>query len=154
MMDYHRKYGAKTRIVRLFNVYGPRLNSDDGRVVSNFIHQALTGKDITIYGDGSQTRSFQYVSDAVAGIKSLMNSDCCTPVNIGNPNEFTIMELAQRIIKLTNSGSQLVFEKLPQDDPTQRKPDISKAKKVLGWEPKVELVDGLKKTIQFFKENL
>jgi len=153
-MDYHRQNNVKVKIVRIFNTYGPAMNPDDGRVVSNFIVQALKGKDITIYGDGQQTRSFQYVDDLVEGVIRMMNSknDFCGPVNIGNPDEFTILELAEKIIKLTSSKSKITFMPLPEDDPMQRKPDISLAKNELnGWEPNIKLEEGLLKTIEYFK---
>jgi UDP-glucuronate decarboxylase len=153
-MDYHRQNGVKIKIVRIFNTYGPRMNPEDGRVVSNFIVQALKNEDITIYGDGLQTRSFQFVDDLVEGMIRTMNtSDAFLgPVNIGNPVEFTMLELAQKIIELTNSNSKLVYFPLPQDDPMQRKPDITVAKNNLNdWEPKVMLQEGLKKTISYFE---
>ncbi|MBN2486952.1 MAG: SDR family oxidoreductase [Bacteroidales bacterium] len=152
--DYYHQNGVKIKIVRIFNTYGPRMHPNDGRVVSNFIVQALQNKDITIYGDGTQTRSFQYVDDLVEGIMRMMGTaDSITgPVNIGNPNEFTILELAEKVIQLTNSKSKLVFKELPQDDPSQRQPDISLAKKVLNnWEPKIQLNEGLEKTIAYFQ---
>lgn len=148
--DYHRQYGVDIRIARIFNTYGPRMAKDDGRVVSNFIIQALKGEDITIYGDGKQTRSFQYVDDLIEGLLVLMNSDIHTPVNIGNPGEFTMLELARLIIELTGSKSELVFKDLPSDDPRQRKPDITLAQS-LGWSPVIPLKIGLKKTIEYFK---
>ena len=141
--------------MRIFNTYGPRMDMGDGRVVSNFIVQALKGEDITIYGDGSQTRSFCYVDDLIEGMVRLMNNssdDFTGPVNIGNPGEFTIKQLAEKIIALTGSKSQIVYKDLPVDDPTQRKPDITLAKDELGWEPKVQLEEGLMKTIEYFKE--
>lgn len=151
--DYHRQHDVKIKVMRIFNTYGPRMNQNDGRVVSNFIVQALKGKDITIYGDGKQTRSFCYVDDLIDGMYRLMNSrDAFTgPVNIGNPGEFTMLELAEKIIDLTGSKSKLVFQPLPQDDPLQRKPIIDMAKNELGWEPKVPLEEGLKKTIAYFE---
>ena len=154
--DYHRKHGVDIKVMRIFNTYGPRMDKGDGRVVSNFIVQALQGEDITIYGDGSQTRSFCYVDDLIEGMIRLMNSrDGFTgPINIGNPGEFTIKELAELVIKLTNSNSKLVFMPLPQDDPTQRKPDISLAQKELSWSPTVPLEEGLKYTIEYFKKIL
>ncbi len=155
MMDYHRQNGVEIRIVRIFNTYGPRMAVDDGRVVSNFIVQALRNRPITIYGDGRQTRSFCYVSDLIEGIWRLMNADGLTgPVNIGNPNEFTIRELAELVISSTGSRSEIVSLPLPQDDPTQRQPDISLARRQLGWEPKVELREGLKSTIEYFERRL
>ncbi len=152
-MDYHRQNGVRIKIVRIFNTYGPRMNPNDGRVVSNFIVQALRGEDITIYGDGSQTRSFQYVDDLVEAMVRMMatDDDFTGPVNTGNPGEFTMLELAEMVIRLTGSKSKLVFMPLPSDDPRQRKPDISLAKEKLGgWEPKVRLEEGLKKTIEYF----
>ncbi|MDR2954181.1 MAG: SDR family oxidoreductase [Prevotella sp.] len=151
-MDYHRQNGVKIKIVRIFNTYGPKMNPADGRVVSNFIVQALKGEDITIYGDGTQTRSFQYVDDLVEAMIRMMNSadSFIGPVNTGNPGEFTMLELANLVLELTNSKSKLVFKPLPSDDPKQRKPDISLAKKELGWEPKIALKDGLIKTIEYF----
>ena len=148
---YSRSYDIKAKIVRIFNTYGPRMQLNDGRVVTNFIFQALQDNNITIYGDGSQTRSFSYVEDTVDGIISLMQYDV---FNIGNPNEITVLELAQKIIELTNSKSEIVFKSLPSDDPKQRKPDISKAKSKLGWEPKVNLEDGLIKTIDWVEYKL
>ena len=151
--DYHRQHGVDIKVMRIFNTYGPRMHPNDGRVVSNFIVQALKGQDITIYGEGRQTRSFCYVSDNIDGMYRLMNSrDGFTgPVNIGNPGEFTMLELAQLVIELTQSKSKLVYLPLPQDDPMQRKPIIDLAKKELGWEPKVELREGLIKTIEYFE---
>jgi len=152
MFDYHRQNKVDIRVVRIFNTYGPKMTKNDGRVVSNFIVQALEGKDITVYGDGSQTRSFCYVSDMVEGLYKMMNNPSETgPVNLGNPDEFTVTELAEKVIKSTNSKSKIIKKKLPQDDPKQRKPDISLAKKYLKWEPKVKLDEGLKKTISYFK---
>lgn len=150
--DYQRQYGVEIKIVRIFNTYGPSMNPEDGRVVSNFIVQALKGEDITIYGDGKQTRSFQYVDDLVEGMVRLMNSrdGFAGPVNIGNPGEFTMIELAEKVLKLTNSTSKLINKPLPEDDPTQRQPVIELAKKELDWEPKIPLEDGLKKTIEYF----
>lgn len=152
--DYHRQHELKIKVARIFNTYGPRMHPNDGRVVSNFIVQALRGEDITVYGDGSQTRSFCYVDDLVDGLIRLMNSpnDFTGPVNLGNPNEFSILNLAEKVIKLTGSKSKVTFNPLPQDDPMQRKPDISVAKNVLGWwEPTTLLEEGLKKTIEFFR---
>ncbi len=152
-MDYHRQNGVNVKIVRIFNTYGPKMHPNDGRVVSNFIVQALKNEPITIYGDGSQTRSFQYVDDLVEGMIRMMNTpnDFIGPVNIGNPNEFSILELAEQIIALTKSKSKLVFMPLPQDDPTQRQPNISLAKQALnGWQPNVNLEEGLVKTIEYF----
>ncbi len=154
--DYHRQNGIDVRIVRIFNTYGPRMHPNDGRVVSNFIVQALKGEDITIYGDGTQTRSFCYVSDLIEGFLRLMNQDETTgPINIGNPGEFTMLELAENIIDLTGTTSKIVHQDLPSDDPRQRQPDITLAKKYLdNWEPQVPLRDGLKKTIEHFSETL
>ena len=153
MMEYHRNCKVDIRIARIFNTYGPNLNKNDGRVVSNFINQALEGRDMTIYGDGTQTRSFCYVDDLVRGLISLMNCEgIMTPVNLGNPLEITMLELADRIIKLTNSKSKLIFKDLPQDDPLQRRPKIEKAKELLKWEPIVNLDEGLLKTIDYFKK--
>jgi UDP-glucuronate decarboxylase len=151
--DYNRQHGVNIRVARIFNTYGPRMATGDGRVVSNFIVQALRGDDITIYGDGSQTRSFCYVSDLVDGFLRMMdkNEPLVGPINLGNPNEFTMLELAEKVIKLTGSSSKLKFEPLPQDDPKQRQPDITKAKTQLGWEPKVQLEEGLEKTISYFR---
>ena len=152
-VNYYRQNKVRIKIARIFNTYGPNMHPNDGRVVSNFIVQALQNKDITIYGDGSQTRSFQYVDDLISGFDKLMNKtpeDFFGPVNIGNPNEFTILELAQTIIELTNSKSKLIFLPLPEDDPMQRQPDITLAKEKLNWEPKVSLKNGLDKTIQYF----
>jgi UDP-glucuronate decarboxylase len=152
-MDYHRQNEVRVKIIRIFNTYGPRMNPNDGRVVSNFIVQALRGEDITIYGDGTQTRSFQYVDDLVEGMVRLMNtSDEITgPVNVGNPNEFTMLELAEKVLSITGSKSKLVFKSLPSDDPKQRQPNISKAFDLLeGWKPNVQLEDGLRKTIDYF----
>jgi len=153
MMDYHRQNGVRIKIVRIFNTYGPRMAINDGRVVSNFIVQAIKGEDITVYGDGSQTRSFCYCEDLIEGIMRMMatTDDIIGPVNLGNPSEFTILELAENVIRLTGSSSRIVFNPLPQDDPTQRRPDISKAKELLHWTPVIPLADGLVKTIQYFK---
>jgi UDP-glucuronate decarboxylase len=150
--DYHRQHQLRIKVARIFNTYGPRMHPNDGRVVSNFIVQALKGEDITLYGDGQQTRSFCYVDDLVRGLRALMDSaDSVTgPINIGNPGEFTIRQLAEQVIDLTGSSSKLVFRPLPQDDPKQRKPNIDKAQEILGWEPKVQLRDGLTKTIAYF----
>jgi len=152
--DYHREYGVDIRVARIFNTYGPKMAINDGRVISNFIIQALKNEDITIYGNGTQTRSFCYVSDLVDGLIKMMNSNQTGPINLGNPKEFTIVELAQKIIKLTNSKSKIIFKELPEDDPRQRQPDITKAKKYLNWEPKINLEEGLIKTIEYFKEEL
>ena len=156
-MDYHRQNGVKVRIVRIFNTYGPRMNPHDGRVVSHFIVQALRGEDITIYGDGSQTRSFQYVDDLVEGMVRMMaaGDDFTGPVNIGNPGEFTMLELAEKVLELTGSKSKIVFRPLPSDDPRQRQPDISLAREKLGgWQPRIPLEEGLRKTIRFFQEKI
>jgi len=151
---YSRTYNLQTKVVRIFNTYGPRMQLNDGRVVTNFIVQALKGEDITVYGDGSQTRSFSYVQDTVNGIVSLMESEHNDVFNIGNPTEITINELASKIIEITNSKSKLINKDLPQDDPKQRKPDITKAKTLLNWEPKVKLEDGLTKTIDWVSSQL
>lgn len=154
-MDYHHQNNVAIRIIRIFNTYGPNMNPNDGRVVSNFIVQALQNKPITIFGEGTQTRSFQYVDDLIAGMKTMMNVDDFNgPVNLGNPNEFTMLELAQSIIEITGSSSELKFMPLPQDDPQQRQPDISLAKEKLDWEPKVKLQEGLQKTIAYFDQVL
>jgi UDP-glucuronate decarboxylase len=152
--DYWRQHKLPIKVARIFNTYGPRMLPDDGRVVSNFIVQALQGRDITIYGDGSQTRSFCYVDDLVDGLMRLMESEpeVTGPINLGNPGEFSIRELAERVVALTRSASQIVYAALPQDDPTQRQPDITKAKEILGWQPKVALDDGLKHTVEFFRK--
>ncbi len=152
--DYHRQHKVEIKVMRIFNTYGPRMLQNDGRVVSNFIVQALKGEDITIYGDGKQTRSFCYVDDLIEGMIRMMNSrDGFTgPVNVGNPGEFTMIELAELVIKLTGAKSKLTFKPLPQDDPLQRKPDITLAKKELGWQPTIPLEEGLKKTIEYFKK--
>lgn len=149
--DYNRKFSLPIRIARIFNTYGPRMDKEDGRVVSNFINQALEEKPITIYGEGKQTRSFCYIDDLVLGLSKLMNTDYIFPINLGNPGEFTINELAKKVIYLTNSKSEIIYNDLPQDDPKQRKPDISKAKEILNWEPKINLEEGLLKTISYFK---
>jgi UDP-glucuronate decarboxylase len=152
-MDYHRRHRIRVKIIRIFNTYGPRMDRNDGRVVSNFIVQALTGKNLTIYGDGTQTRSFQYIDDLVEGMIRMINTgdDFTGPVNIGNPGEFSMLQLATEVIRLTGSSSKIVFEPLPQDDPRQRKPDISLAfEKLGGWQPAVALEEGLKKTIAYF----
>jgi dTDP-glucose 4,6-dehydratase len=150
-MAYRRYHDVDTRIVRIFNTYGPRLQINDGRVISNFMRQALTGEELTIYGDGSQTRSFCYVSDEVAGILALAKSGEHEPVNIGNPREFTIRECAQIVLEVTGSNSRIRYEALPQDDPKQRCPDVTKAKKLLGWEPVVDLRAGLRMSLDYFK---
>ena len=148
--DYHRQYGVDIRVARIFNTYGPRMNADDGRVVSNFIVQALRGEDITIYGDGSQTRSFCYADDLVEGFIRLMDSEVTDPVNLGNPGEFTVRELAEKIVDITGTKSKIVYKDLPVDDPTQRKPVIDRAKDKLKWEPIVQLDEGLRRTIGYF----
>lgn len=155
-VDYHKQNKVRIKIIRIFNTYGPRMHPNDGRVVSNFIVQALQNRDITIYGDGSQTRSFQYVDDLVEGMIRLMATpdEFTGPVNIGNPNEFTILELAEKVIKLTGSKSKIVRMPLPPDDPSQRQPDITLAKRVLDWEPKIQLEEGLKQTISYFSSIL
>jgi len=154
--DYYRQHKVEIKVARIFNTYGPRMHPNDGRVVSNFIVQALKGEDITLYGDGNQTRSFCYVSDLVTGLISLMGTgpEFVGPVNIGNPGEFTIRQLAERVVDLTGSKSQLVHRPLPQDDPKQRQPDISMARDKLGWEPTVNLDEGLKPTIAYFEEEI
>jgi len=153
-VNYHKQNDVRIKIVRIFNTYGPRMHPNDGRVVSNFVVQALKGKDITVYGDGNQTRSFQYVDDLVEGMIRLMatGDEVSFPVNVGNPGEFTILQLAKKVIEMTGSSSKIVYQPLPQDDPIQRKPDISLALKVLnGWEPKIPLEQGLQRTIDYFK---
>lgn len=154
--DYHRQHQLDIKVIRIFNTYGPRMHPNDGRVVSNFIVQALQGNDITVYGDGRQTRSFCYVSDLVEGMLRMMDTDrdFTGPINIGNPGEFTMLELAEKVISLVGSKSKIVFRPLPQDDPRQRKPDISLAQSKLGWTPKVSLDDGLKETIAYFRKTL
>jgi dTDP-glucose 4,6-dehydratase len=153
-MAYWREYQANIGIVRIFNTYGPRLDQTDGRVVSNFVCQAIQGRDLTVYGDGSQTRSFCYVDDEIRGILALLDSNERGPINIGNPVEFTMLELAELVLELTSSKSQLAYETLPDDDPLQRCPDISLARQLLGWEPTVDLRDGLKNTIDWFQKTL
>lgn len=150
--DYHRQYGLEIRVARIFNTYGPHMHPNDGRVVSNFIVQALEQKPLTVYGSGDQTRSFCYVSDLVDGLIRLMESDCMGPLNLGNPFEFTILDLANEILKITGSSSKIIFHPLPSDDPKQRCPDITKAKRILGWEPIVPLQQGLKQTIAYFEK--
>jgi len=150
--DYKRMHNINTRIMRIFNTYGPRMRCDDGRVVSNFIFQALQDKPLTIYGEGNQTRSFCFVDDLIKGMIKLMNSDICTPVNIGNPHEFTILELAEKIKKLINPNLNFIYKSLPEDDPLQRKPDISKAIKNLNWHPEISLDEGINLTIDWFKK--
>jgi dTDP-glucose 4,6-dehydratase len=153
-MAYHRYHGVDTRIVRIFNTYGPRMRLKDGRAVPAFMSQALTNQDVTVFGDGSQTRSFTYVSDLIAGIVALMESHVVEPVNIGNPHEVTIEEIARTIIELTGSTSKIIYNPLPVDDPQQRQPDISRARRLLHWEPKVDLREGLHATIGYFKGRL
>jgi dTDP-glucose 4,6-dehydratase len=150
-MAYHRTHGVETRIARIFNTYGPRMRLDDGRALPNFMVQALKGEDITVYGDGAQTRSFCYVEDLIDGIKRLLNSDEAEPVNLGNPEEISILDFAKEIVRLTGSKSRIVFNPLPQNDPKVRQPDITKAKRILGWEPKVSREEGLRRTLQYFK---
>ncbi len=154
--DYHRQHNLSIRVVRIFNTYGPRMQPNDGRVVSNFILQALRNHDITVFGDGTQSRSFCFVDDLVDGMIRMMNApdDFSGPVNIGNPNEFSIMELAGKVIELTGSKSKIIYQPLPEDDPLQRQPDIALAKERLGWEPKTQLEEGLKRTIEYFKESV
>jgi UDP-glucuronate decarboxylase len=151
--DYHRQNGVKIKVMRIFNTYGPRMHPEDGRVVSNFIMQSLTGQPITIYGDGQQTRSFCYVDDLIEGMIRLMNSpeEVTGPINIGNPGEFTIRELAEKVVEMVGADAELVFRDLPVNDPMQRKPDIAKARSILGWEPTISLEDGLEKTIAYFR---
>jgi dTDP-glucose 4,6-dehydratase len=151
-MAYHRYHQVKTRIVRIFNTYGPRLQLNDGRVISNFMKQSLLGEDLTVYGDGSQTRSFCYVDDEVEGILRLSRADEHMPVNIGNPTEFTILECAREVLAVTGSKSKIAYAPLPQDDPKQRCPDISKAKALLKWEPTTQLREGLKLSLDYFKQ--
>lgn len=154
--DFHRQFGTEIKVARIFNTYGPRMSLNDGRVVSNFIVQALRNEPISIYGDGTQTRSFCYVSDLVEGFIKLMFSktEITGPINLGNPVEFTMLQLAEEVIRLTNSNSRISFHELPQDDPKQRKPDITRAKQLLDWEPKVDLIDGLKRTIEEFNSRI
>jgi dTDP-glucose 4,6-dehydratase len=151
-LAYHRAHGLDVRIVRIFNTYGPRLRPADGRVVSNFLVQAMEGKPLTVYGDGGQTRSFCYVDDLIGGILGLLRSDHVGPINIGNPNEFTILELAQAVLDVTGSSSEIAYEPLPTDDPSQRQPDITLARDVLGWEPEVELQEGLTRTFEWYRK--
>jgi dTDP-glucose 4,6-dehydratase len=153
-MAYHRTHGVDIRLLRIFNSYGPAMDPDDGRVVSNFLVQALQGKPITIYGDGSQTRSFCYVDDEVRGILALLDGDFLGPVNVGNPNEFTMLELADLVLELTASSSEIVYEALPADDPTQRKPDLTVAIRELGWTPEIQLREGLTRTAEYFRTTL
>jgi len=150
IMEYHNQYNVNTRIVRIFNTYGPKMDKNDGRVVSNFINQALNNEDITLYGNGEQTRSFCYIDDQIDGLIKLMNSDYIYPVNIGNPYELTVKELASIILQLTKSNSKIIYKDLPLDDPTNRKPDITKARNILHWEPTYDLQEGLIKTIHYF----
>jgi dTDP-glucose 4,6-dehydratase len=154
VMAYHRSHGVNTHLVRIFNTYGPRLQPSDGRVISNFMMQALKGEPLTIYGEGRQTRSFCYVDDLVGGIVRLCRSSEAMPVNIGNPGEFTIIECAQAVLRVTGSKSKLVFRELPQDDPTRRCPDITRAKQLLGWEPSISLEEGLQRSLDYFKSKL
>ena len=154
MMDYHRQKNIDTKIVRIFNTYGPNMQLNDGRVVSNFIVQALKNQDITIYGNGLQTRSFCYVDDLIDGLIKTMNNNYNYPINLGNPQEFKILDFAKLIIELTNSNSKIIFKDLPQDDPKKRKPDITLAKKELGWEPRIDVIVGIKKTIEYFKNKI
>lgn len=153
-MAYHRYHGVETRIVRIFNTYGPRMRLDDGRALPTFMSQALRGEPLTVYGDGSQTRSFQYVDDLIEGIFRLLMSDVTSPVNIGNPEEITILDFAKEVISLTGSKSRIAYQSLPADDPKVRQPDISKAKDLLGWEPRVNRQEGLKRTLDYFRERI
>ena len=153
-MAYHRAHGINTKIIRIFNTYGPRMRINDGRAIPNFLKQALTGKDLTVYGEGSQTRSFCYVSDLIEGIYRLLTSDQNNPINIGNPNEMTIKEMADKILQATNSESKITYVPLPEDDPKVRQPDITRAKKYLNWEPVVGLDEGLQSTLKYFKEQM
>jgi len=153
-MAYHRQHGVDVRIVRIFNTYGPAMRPDDGRAVSNFLVQALQGQPITVYGDGSQTRSFTYVDDEIRGFLALLDSDITTPVNIGNDTEFTIKELAELVLEVTGSDVPIVYQPLPQDDPTQRRPDLTVARTKLGWEPTIPLHEGLERTAAYFRERL
>lgn len=153
-MAYHNYHQLETRIIRIFNTYGPRMRLDDGRALPTFMSQALRGEDVTVYGDGSQTRSFCYVDDLVEGIYRLLLSDYHLPVNIGNPSEISLLQFAEEVIALTGSKSKIVYEPLPQDDPKQRQPDITKARQILGWEPKVDRKEGLKRTLEYFKQHI
>lgn len=153
-MAYHTFHKLETRIIRIFNTYGPRMRLDDGRALPTFMSQALRGEDVTVYGDGSQTRSFCYVDDLVDGIYRLLLSDYAKPVNIGNPQEITLLEFAEEVLALTGSKSKIIYEPLPQDDPKQRRPDITKAKELLGWEPKIERHEGLKRTLEYFQKHI
>ena len=150
-MAYHRFHGLETRIARIFNTYGPRMRLNDGRVIPAFMGQALRGEDLTVFGDGSQTRSFCYVDDQIEGIYKLLMSDYVYPINIGNPNEITIVQFAEEIIKLTGTTQKIIFKPLPKDDPLQRQPDITKAKEILNWEPKILRHNGMRKTFDYFK---
>jgi dTDP-glucose 4,6-dehydratase len=150
-MAYHRYHGLDTRIVRVFNTYGPRMRTNDGRAIPNFIRQAILGEPLTVYGDGSQTRSFMYISDLVDGLWRLMHAPVHDPVNIGNPHEMTLLELAKRILRLAGSASPIVFMPLPADDPRVRQPDITRAQTQLGWEPRVDVDEGLRRTIEWFR---
>jgi dTDP-glucose 4,6-dehydratase len=154
IMAYHRYYAVDTRLVRIFNTYGPRLQKNDGRVISNFMVQALKGEDITVYGEGDQTRSFCYVSDEIEGILGLSRTDEHLPVNVGNPHEWTILDCAKAVLKVTGSSSRIVYHPLPQDDPTQRQPDISKARRLFGWEPKIDLESGLRLSLDYFQSTI
>jgi dTDP-glucose 4,6-dehydratase len=153
-MAYHRYYGVDTRLVRIFNTYGPRLQKNDGRVISNFMVQALKGEDLTVYGEGEQTRSFCYVSDEIAGILGLSRAEEHLPVNVGNPHEWTILECAKTVLKVTGSKSKIVYHPLPEDDPMQRQPDISKARRLFGWEPKIDLETGLRLSFDYFQSTI
>jgi len=153
-MAYHTFHHLETRIIRIFNTYGPRMRLDDGRALPTFLSQALRGEDVTVYGDGSQTRSFCYVDDLVEGIYRLLLSDYSKPVNIGNPSEITLLQFAEEVLKLTGSQSKIIFQPLPQDDPKQRQPNITKAKELLGWEPKIDRHEGLKRTLEYFKQHI
>ena len=154
VMAYNRKFNLSTRIVRIFNTYGPGMDPDDGRVISNFVVQALKGEPITVYGNGMQTRSFQYIDDLIEGILKVMEVEFYEPINLGNPEEYTVLELANKVLQLTKSKSTIIFKPLPENDPERRKPNIDRAKKILGWEPRVDLEEGLKRTINYFKELL
>lgn len=155
-VNYHKQNGVRIKIIRIFNTYGPRMHPNDGRVVSNFIVQALQNKDISIYGDGMQTRSFCYVDDLIDGMIRMMNTgdEITGPINVGNPGEFTILQLAEMVIRMTGSKSKIIYQQLPTDDPMQRKPDITKAQKILGWEPTIPLEDGLRRTIEYFRNSI
>jgi dTDP-glucose 4,6-dehydratase len=153
-MAYHRFHGVETRIVRIFNTYGPRMRLNDGRALPAFMSQALRGEDLTVFGDGSQTRSFCYVDDLVEGIWRLLHSDEVLPTNVGNPDEMTILEFAEKVLELTGTSSRIVFRPLPQDDPRVRQPDITKARRLLGWEPRIELEEGLRRTLDYFRERV